>query len=102
MKLIQKLNVWSFARFQALLFLLIGFLAGICYAFGGLIIDSLVTLQYIKSPDTPGLSIGTLLAFGAIIGMPIIFGIAGFLLGIVEAVLFNIYAKFFGGIKVNF
>ena len=53
--------------------LYLGLLLGVIYSFGGLIIDV----------ATIGLNWGTLMAFGALIGMPIIFAIAGMLLGIV-------------------
>ena len=53
--------------------LYLGLLLGVIYSFGGLFVD-LATI---------GLNWGTLMAFGALIGMPIIFAIAGMLLGIV-------------------
>ncbi|MDH3323685.1 MAG: DUF3566 domain-containing protein [Flavobacteriaceae bacterium] len=81
---------------------LVGLLAGIIYAFGGLIIDFMVSLRWISTMETPGLSYGTLLAFGALIGMPAIFAITGFLVGIVEAMLYNLFARWFGGLKIDF
>jgi|TARA_Y100000310_G_C20596076_1_gene770572 hypothetical protein len=75
---------------------LVGLVAGIIYSFGGLIIDILVSLGWITSTQTPGLSYGTILAFGALIGMPAIFSAIGFILGIVEAILYNLFANLFG------
>ena len=83
---------------------LLGLLAGVFYSFGGLIIDTLVSLG-VLSPErmsTPGLSYGTILAFGALIGMPLIFAVFGFFAGLVEAILFNSFASFFGGISADF
>jgi len=82
--------------------LLLGLAAGILYSFGGFIIDTLVSLEWITSSETPGLSYGTLLAFGALIGMPIIFAVFGFVAGLIVAILFNILAKWFGGIAIDF
>ncbi len=82
--------------------LILGLAAGILYSFGGLIIDTLVSLEWITSSETPGLSYGTVLAFGALIGMPIIFAVFGFAAGLVVAILFNLIAKWFGGINVDF
>jgi hypothetical protein len=98
----KKLNILKFAFFQTYLGALIGLLLGIIYSFGGLIIDTLVTLGLITSQETPGLSYGTFLAFGALFGMPIIFAALGFILGIVEAILFNIFSRFFPNINTNF
>lgn len=97
----KKLNPLTFAKFQALLLALLGLLAGIIYAFGGLTIDTLVTLELITSSETPGLSTGTLLAFGALIGMPLIGAMLGLIIGVMEALLFNIFAKHFGKLKIG-
>ncbi len=104
MNKLKKIKTLSFAKFQALLMGLTGVLFGILYSFGGLFIDTLVSLE-IVSPGlafTPGLSFGTVLAFGALIGMPLLFALIGFSFGIIEALLFNLVAKRFGGIQVPF
>ena len=98
---IKKINVFSLAKFQGILGLLLGLLAGFLYSFGGLVIDTLVSLGWMTSNETPGLSYGTVLAFGALIGMPIIFAVAGFFLGILSGLLFNLLAPLIGGIKIN-
>lgn len=79
------------AKFQAVLFGLLGLIAGIVYSVGGLIYDL----------STEGLSYGSGLAFLAIIGMPILFAVIGFIIGVVEAFLFNVVARRFGGLKLN-
>jgi hypothetical protein len=99
MKKNNKINIWSLAKFQAILMTLIGLLLGILYSFGGLIVDTLVSLEWISSSETLGLSYGTLLAFGALIGMPVIGCVLGFVLGLIEAVLYNYFVKWFGGVK---
>lgn len=96
---IKKIKVISFAKFQAVLAGLVGILVGIFYSFGGFIIDSLVSLGWVTTNETPGLSYGTVLAFGALIGMPIIFATFGFIVGIIEALLYNLFALRFGGMK---
>ena len=77
----KKIKIFPFAIFQAILTTVIGLLIGLLYSFGGLVIDILVSLEWIITTETPGLSYGTILAFGALIGMPIIFGLVGFLIG---------------------
>lgn len=104
MERLKNTGVLSFAKFQAMIGALIGLICGIIYSYGGLIIDVLVSIGLLspKSMSTPGLNFGTVLAFGALIGMPLIFAALGFLLGIFVALLYNLYAKWFGGIKVDF
>jgi hypothetical protein len=97
----KKIKVLSFAIFQGFLGTLLGLIAGIIYSFGGLIIDVLVSIGWVTCSETPGLSYGTLLAFGALIGMPIIFAIGGFILGIVEAFLYNLVGRWIGGLDLD-
>ena len=54
----------------------LGLGCGVLYSFGGLVIDLL----------TVGLNGGTLMAFGALLGMPLIFGAFGFVCGVLIAV----------------
>ncbi|HEY5691128.1 MAG TPA: hypothetical protein VIS49_06710 [Cyclobacteriaceae bacterium] len=102
MKKLSRIRVKSFAFFQAILFALLGVLAGILYSFGGLIIDLLVSLKLVTVEDTPGFGSGTILAFGALIGMPVVFAVSGFLAGLIEAMLYNLFAKWFGGLNIDF
>lgn len=104
MKHLKRIKIFQFAIFQSILMTLIGVLCGILYSFGGLFIDASVSLGILSSEmmATSGLGYGTILAFGALIGMPAIFAIAGFLLGIVEAVLYNLFTHWFGSLKIDF
>ena len=103
MKRIRKLHIFPFALFQGTLAGLIGVVCGILYAFGGFIIDAGVSLGWLSAEamGTPGLSYGTILALGALIGMPLIFAAVGFVAGIVEALLFNLLSRWFGGLNLS-
>jgi len=98
----KKIKALSFIKFQTVLFAILGLLAGILYSFGGLIIDGLVSAGWITSLETPGLSYGTVMAFGALIGMPIISAAAGFIVGLAEVFLFVLFARWLGGIELDF
>jgi hypothetical protein len=89
---INRVGILSLAKMQALLLSFLGLIAGILYSLGGLIYDVY---------NTGGVNIGTALAFLALIGMPLIFAIFGFVVGIFEAILYNVFAKWFGGIELN-
>lgn len=101
MQRIKRVDVRDTSRFFAYVAGILGVLLGIVYAFGGLIMDSLVSLGVINGIDTPGLSTGTILAFAALIGMPIIFLILGACFGAILAFAYNSYAKRFGGISIE-
>ena len=93
MKKIKKIRVCSFAKFQAILMALVGLIFGILYSFGGAIYDVLTT---------GSVNLGTALAFLALIGMPIMFATFGFIVGLIEAFLYNLFARWFGGIEIDF
>lgn len=88
----MTIRVFSFARFQAVLATPLGLIAGILYSFGGAVYEL----------ATDSLNSGTALAFFALIGMPVTFAASGFVLGLVEALLFNGFARWFGGLETDF
>ena len=102
MTTVQRIDVLSFAKLHALVAGCVGIIAGTLYSFGGLIIDAFVSLGWIVSDETPGLSYGTVLAFGALVGMPLIFAVCGFVAGATVAVLYNCIARWTGGLEIHF
>ena len=92
----QALKFFPFAKFLAFIGGLIGLVCGVLYSFGGFLIDLLVSLEWINTNETPGLSYGMILTFGALVGMPLIFATAGFILGLLGGVLFNLYHNYAG------
>ena len=98
---IKRIRLFPFAKFQAVLVAQVGVIAGILYSFGGLIIDLLVSIGWVSSAETPGLSIGTVLAFGALIGMLIIFGAFGFIAGLLESMPYNLFSGLVGGVEID-
>lgn len=102
MKDSRKINMLPFLKFKIVMGGVFGLMMGIFYAFGGFIIDALVSANWITHSETPGLSYGTLLAFGALIGMPIIFAGIGLLIGIFESLAFNVLSKWMNFLEINF
>ena len=89
---LKKIRIFSLAKLQSILFSYVGLLCGILYSFGGFIYD-LAT--------TGSLNLGTALAFFALIGMPLIFASFGFIVGIILAVLYNLFSRLFGGANID-
>ena len=67
----------------------LGFGCGVLYSFGGLIIDLM----------SVGLNWGTAMAFGALVGMPAIFGAFGFLCGALAALVAGGVGAVLSGIR---
>jgi len=88
---LTRVGVLFLAKLQAVVMVVAGLIAGIVYSFGGALYELF----------TGTLNAGTILAFGALVGMPIILGAVGFVAGAVGAVLYNFAAKWFGGIELD-
>ena len=83
---LEKVAIFSLATPFAIAMTFLGLIAGVAYALIGAIYD-LFNNQ---------LGIGTFLAFFAIVGMPIIFAIFGFIIGFIGALLNNLVVNLFG------
>lgn len=90
---LKKIGVLFLAKMQGTIFAFVGLVAGILYSFGGAIYDVVTT---------GSVNAGTALAFLALIGMPILFAITGFIVGAIEALIYNFVAGRFGGIELDF
>jgi hypothetical protein len=89
---LKKIGIMSVAKFSGIYGLLIGLIAGIFVA--------VISMIGTTGPDLGAL--GFVFGFGAIIALPIFYGIGGFIGGIISAFLFNIIAKMAGGIEMHF
>ena len=91
MATLKNIRVLSLAKLQGAMMTFVGLIAGIVYSFGGAIYEAL----------TGSLNSGTALAFSALIGIPVLFAVFGFLTGAIEAYLYNVASKWFGGIEID-
>lgn len=89
----KKIRVLPFAKLQAILGAAIGIVVGIVYAVGGTIYDI---------ATTGSANIGTAMAYMALVGMPIVFAAGGFVLGLIEAVLFNRFPASLRRVELEF
>jgi hypothetical protein len=89
---LKRIGVLFSAILVGIMMCFMGLIAGILYAFGGFFLELF----------TGTLNEGTVLAFVALIGMPVIFGLFGLVAGAVGAVLYNLTARRFGGIEADF
>ena len=91
MTALTHIGVLTVAMLTAALMAGIGFVCGVLYSVVGFFIDLF----------GPGLNYGTVLAFGALIGMPVLFAAFGFVAGAVGALVYNLFAKWFGGVEIQ-
>ena len=84
-----------------------GVVLGGLYAVLGLILGSIFSILQITASGTffgpnPSNLEGTLFGVGAVILLPIFYGIAGFFIGLIMSALYNFVVRFTGGIKLEF
>ena len=88
----KKIHVFFYAKLQATLMALLGLIAGIIYSLGGLLWELTVGIP---------LNLGTILAFLALLGMPALFAMVGFITGSISALLYNRAALWVEGIEID-
>lgn len=93
---ITKVNAVSVAKVAAVLYAGLGLIAGALFSLIGMAGIS----NLLAGSDGAGFA-GVLFGVGAIIIMPICYGILGFIVSFISALLFNVAAGMTGGIEVE-
>lgn len=79
----------------------VGTVLGSLYALMGLIFGAIVSLiSFLSSSDAQGAT-SIVMGVGAIVFLPIIYGVMGFVFGVVSAAVYNLCAKWTGGMQVE-
>lgn len=93
MAVVKKIGVLSIAKLQAIIMALVGLAVGIFYAIFAKAIAAAGTAETTVAP----------IQFGwiGIIIFPIFYGVLGFLTGAVGAWVYNLLAKWIGGVELE-
>jgi hypothetical protein len=97
MQEIKKVGVLSFAKIEAALGAIIGFILGLIWAIIGTAFMGFANMAGATMPS--GFSI--MFGLAAIIVVPILYAIIGFIAGLIVAFLYNLVAGWIGGIEVE-
>ncbi|MBU6997943.1 MAG: hypothetical protein HXS41_11890 [Theionarchaea archaeon] len=97
MQEIKKFDVLSVAKIEAAMGAVIGFVVGLIMAAVGMAFFGFAGMA---GADVPG---GARIFFGAtaIIALPIVYAIVGFIGGLIVAFLYNLFAGWIGGVKIE-
>lgn len=99
MKTLKKIDVLSFAKFQTVLLAMVGLLIGVMIAFFGFIWQAFAG-RFIEGGEAlPAFAAG--LGMAALIILPVMYAVIGFISGLIGAALFNLVTAITGGIKVQ-
>jgi hypothetical protein len=98
---IRKLGILSVAKIQAVMMFVIGLLIGILYGLI-VIIYSLFGAGIVGGDAALVIGGGgVVLGIGLMIGIPIMYGLIGFIAGALSALIYNIFAGMVGGIEME-
>jgi hypothetical protein len=93
---VKRVGVMSYAKISTIIMAIIGLFLGIFYA----------VIYAVLGPSamqTAGAEVDPLMTIGplVIIIMPIIYAIMGFIMGVIGAWLYNLIAKWVGGVQIE-
>lgn len=85
----------------------VGKVAGMLYGILGLIFGAIVSLIAMAggmaaNPDEPGAAVwGAIFGAGAVVLLPIMYGVFGFVMTLLMAALYNLTARMVGGVEID-
>jgi len=95
---IRRFGVLSVAKMYGLLMFLFGLIFGVIY--GLILIVFGAAISAMGARDAAAGGIGTVaMGIGMMIGLPLFYGVLGFIMGAIGALIYNAVAGFIGGVK---
>jgi hypothetical protein len=99
---LRRIGVLSCGKVLGALYALLGLIIGGIYALFALLFAVIGVSTAQESGDAlAGGAFGVLFGVGSIILFPIIYGLLGFVGGLISALLYNLIARFVGGIELE-
>ena len=102
---ISRIGVLSLAKLQAVICCVLGLIIGVIYAVMLLFVGGMMAVVGSKSGDTGaalgGLGFGLVGGIVMIIVLVIFYTIVGFIAGAISALVYNVAAKFLGGLELE-
>ena len=92
--IVRRVGPLSFAKVTGMLYALMGLIFGACISLFSLVGSALTP------KGMPG-GMGMLFGVGAIIALPIFYGILGFITSLIGAALYNLVASWVGGVELD-
>lgn len=95
---IKRVNPVSAAKIGGVLYGLLGLVIGACISVFALLFSGAMAAM----SDAPGGQMyGMLFGAGAVVIMPILYGVIGFVMTLISAALYNIASKITGGVEIE-
>ena len=99
---IRRFGVLSVAKMYGLLTFIFGLIFGVLYGLFLILFGAALTAASSEGINTAAGGVSTVvLGLGVMIGLPIFYGVLGFVMGAIAALVYNILAGIVGGIKFD-
>ena len=96
---LKRVGIWSVARMALALYGTSGLIAGILVALFSVVSSGIAATQLAES-GMPAW-IGMLFGAGAVVLLPLFYGVMGLIIGAIAAALYNVYSRLVGGIELD-
>ncbi len=97
---LTKINVLSAAKMYAAMGAAVGFAVGLVWAFFAIFFGGMMGAA--GGNAGLGAGLGAIFGIGAVIAIPIIYGLAGFVAGALGAFVYNLLARVVGGVELQY
>lgn len=97
--IIKRIGVVKAGVIQACVMALFGLIAGLCMLLFGSFAGGLMGAA--GGDAGAGLGLGMIGGIGAVIFLPILYGVFGFIAGVIGAAVYNLVARFVGGLELE-
>jgi len=91
--IVRRVGPLSFAKVTAMLYALMGLIFGACISLFSLLGSAFGPKEMFGG--------GILFGVGAIVALPIFYGILGFIVSLISAALYNLVASWVGGVELD-
>ncbi|HYT69087.1 MAG TPA: hypothetical protein VEL51_21875 [Vicinamibacterales bacterium] len=98
--IIRRVGVWSVARLYGGISATMGLIIGACFALAATL-GGMANAIAASDSGLRSSGLGALFGVGAIIILPIMYGVIGLIGGAIGAALYNLFAGMFGGIELE-
>ncbi len=88
---LRRIGPLSAAKISGVMYVVFGLIVGFFFTVAALLMSS--------SPDAP--PSGMLFGVGAVLVLPVLYGVLGFVAGLVGASLYNLFAGVVGGVELD-
>ena len=96
---IRRFGVLSVAKMYGLLMFLFGLIFGVIYGLVLIVFGAAISAMGPSSEATAGGVSTVVMGLGMMIGLPLFYGVLGFIMGAIGALIYNAVAGIIGGVK---